>query len=96
MELLLYKAVVCHLIGDYLLQSDFLAKTKGSNYYHLIIHCILYTVPFMIVFGYDTYSLAILYFSHFVIDVLKARFKLINYVWDQFLHYMIIFILYIN
>ena len=27
--------VFCHLVGDYVLQNDFIAKTKGSNWYHL-------------------------------------------------------------
>ena len=31
--------VFCHLIGDYVMQSDFLANTKGKNWYHLIVHC---------------------------------------------------------
>jgi len=28
---LLLKLVFCHLIGDYVLQSDFIAKTKGET-----------------------------------------------------------------
>lgn len=24
--------VFCHLVGDYVLQNDFIAKTKGSNW----------------------------------------------------------------
>ena len=43
--------VFCHLIGDYVLQIDFIAKTKGINFYHLLVHCLLYIVPFYIVFG---------------------------------------------
>ena len=43
----LFILVICHLIGDYFLQSDFIAKTKGQNWYHLFVHCILYVVPFM-------------------------------------------------
>lgn len=35
MTQLLFRLVVCHLIGDYCLQSDFIAKTKGQNWYHL-------------------------------------------------------------
>ena len=27
--------VFCHLVGDYVLQNDFIAKNKGSNWYHL-------------------------------------------------------------
>lgn len=31
--------VFCHLVGDYVLQNDFIAKTKGSNWYHSFIFC---------------------------------------------------------
>ena len=50
---LLYKLIVCHFLGDYVLQVDFLAKTKGSNWWHLIAHCFLYTLPFYVAFGFD-------------------------------------------
>ena len=39
--------VFCHLVGDYVLQNDFIAKTKGSNWYHLFVHCALYCLPFL-------------------------------------------------
>ncbi len=29
--------VLCHLIGDYVLQCDFIAQTKGKNWYHLFV-----------------------------------------------------------
>ena len=44
--------VLCHLIGDYVLQCDFIAQTKGKNWYHLFVHCALYCVPFLIAFGW--------------------------------------------
>ena len=44
--------VLCHLIGDYVFQSNFIASTKGENAYHLFVHCALYTLPFLIVFGF--------------------------------------------
>lgn len=43
---IIYKLIICHLIGDYVLQNDFIAKTKGENWYHLLVHCLLYSVPF--------------------------------------------------
>ena len=33
--------IFCHLVGDYVLQSNFLATTKGENWYHLFVHCSL-------------------------------------------------------
>ena len=82
------KIIMCHLIGDYVLQSDFIAQTKGSNWYHLLVHCFLYVVPFYIVFGFD-WRLIVILITHIVIDPLKARWNKINYVTDQILHYVI-------
>ncbi len=84
---LIYKLIFCHLIGDYVLQVDYIAKTKGENMYHLLVHCFLYAVPFYIAFGYDA-RIPIIITTHIVIDSLKARYKVINYVTDQVLHYI--------
>lgn len=83
---LIYKLIICHLIGDYVLQIDFIAKTKGDNFYHLLVHCFLYTVPFYLYFGFDV-RLIVLLISHIIIDVQKAKFKAISYTRDQILHY---------
>ena len=88
---LMYKLIFCHLIGDYVLQIDYIAKTKGENMYHLLVHCFLYAVPFYVVFGYDL-RIPIIITTHIVIDTLKARYKAINYVTDQILHYLVMLI----
>ncbi len=88
---LIYKLIFCHLIGDYVLQSDFIAKSKGENMYHLLVHCFLYAVPFYIIFGYDV-RIPVIIASHIVIDMLKARYKDIDYVTDQVLHYLVMLI----
>jgi hypothetical protein len=91
---LLLKLVFCHLVGDYVLQSDFIAKTKGENWYHLFVHCTLYCLPFYVVFGF-TWQLIAIFLTHIVIDASKARYKAINYTTDQILHYMIIILIYL-
>lgn len=80
--------ISCHLIGDYVLQIDFIAKSKGTNIYHLLVHCFLYCVPFYIMSG-TIWQLAVLFITHIIIDLLKARYKLIPYWLDQVLHYVI-------
>jgi hypothetical protein len=80
--------IFCHLIGDYVLQIDFIAQTKGKNWYHLLVHCFLYVVPFYYVFGYD-WRIYLLLVTHIIIDSLKARYKKINYITDQVLHYAV-------
>lgn len=84
---IIYKLIICHLIGDYVLQSDFIAKTKGENWYHLLVHCFLYSVPFYIVFG-CSWKLALVMTMHIVIDPLKARYNKISYMADQIIHYV--------
>lgn len=79
--------IFCHLIGDYVLQSDFIAKTKGDNWYHLFVHCALYCLPFYIVFGL-TWQLMFIFLIHIIVDALKARYKVINYITDQIIHYI--------
>lgn len=75
----------CHLIGDYVLQSDFLATTKGINWWHLLVHSTLYIFPFYIAFGL-CWQLAIVWLMHIIIDAGKARYKAISYPADQMLH----------
>lgn len=70
-----------------MLQNDFLAKTKGSNWYHMIVHCFLYCFPFYIFFGLD-WKLLFIFVTHVIIDTLKARYHKINYVEDQLIHYI--------
>lgn len=86
--------IFCHLVGDYVLQSDFIAKTKGENWYHLFVHCALYCLPFYLVFGL-TWHLVIIFVSHLITDPLKARYNKINYLTDQIVHYAVILIYFV-
>ena len=81
-------------MGDYVLQCDVIAQTKGKNWYHLFVHCALYALPFYLCFGID-WKLAVLFATHIAIDPLKARWNKITYTQDQVLHYVIAFILYL-
>lgn len=78
--------VFCHLVGDYIFQSDYLAKTKGENWYHMLVRCVLYCLPFFLVFGL-TWQLLYIFALHFVTDNLKARYDEIDYAQDQIIHY---------
>lgn len=87
MSELIFKLILCHLAGDYVLQIDFIAQTKGSNWYHLFVHCMLYCLPFYVCFGLD-WRLLVILITHLIVDSLKARYKKINYVQDQIIHYV--------
>ena len=86
--------IMCHLFGDYVLQSSFIAQTKGDNVYHLFVHCALYTLPFLIVFGF-TWHAFIIFTTHMIIDPLKAKYHKLSYLEDQVLHYAICLIYFI-
>lgn len=81
----------CHLLGDYLFQTPYIAESKGKNWYHMFVHCVLYCLPFYICFGLN-WQLILLFLSHFCIDVLKARYNLITICTDQLLHYIVMIV----
>lgn len=90
---LLYKLMACHMLGDYALQNDFLAMTKGANWWHLFAHCVLYSLPFAVAFGYDWRVLALLAL-HALVDAAKARWQVLDYTADQVLHVVVMVLLY--
>jgi len=75
----------CHMIGDYVLQSDFIARTKGENWWHLLVHCTLYVFPFYLFFGL-CWQLAVIWAVHIIVDAAKARYHAITYLTDQVIH----------
>lgn len=91
----LYKLMACHMLGDYVLQTDYLACTKGDNWWHLLAHCVTYTVPFALAFGIDWRVLALV-LSHVVIDAMKARWSVVGYASDQTMHISIALLLYVG
>ena len=89
----LIKIIFCHLVGDYVLQSEYLAKGKVHDMYLLLVHCALYCLPFYLAYGFAI-RLAILFIMHVIIDLLKCMNK-IDIVKDQALHYALAILLYI-
>ena len=73
--MLTYWLIVCHLIGDYVLQSDWMAQTKTSRSPAAVAHALTYTLPFLVITR-SPLALAIIAGSHFVID----RFRLARFV----------------
>ena len=90
----LFWILACHFVGDYVFQIDFIAKTKGKNAWHMIVHCFLYLVPFAMKFGLDL-RIPYLFATHIVIDTLKAKYNVISYTFDQALHIVFLILLYI-
>lgn len=70
-ELALIIALIAHLFGDYILQTDYMASEKTSRWLPAVLHGLTYTLPFL----FATHSLAALLViggTHIIID----RFRL--------------------
>jgi len=85
----LFILILCHFVGDYFLQTDYMAKMKGKDSYVLLAHCITYLLPFYLMFGFN-WVLIVIFTSHFILDNLKARYNKTNIVIDQIGHYIVL------
>lgn len=66
--------IVAHLVGDYILQSHWMAQNKGKNSWAAAVHAVTYTLPFVLI-TQSPLALALICGSHFVIDRWRlARF----------------------
>jgi len=72
--------IVAHLIGDYLLQSDWMAVEKTKRLRPALIHGIFYTLPFIFLMSFGWFWNAVAFLlialSHALID----RYRLARYV----------------
>lgn len=67
--------IVAHLVGDYILQSHWMATNKAKNSIAAAIHALTYTLPFTLITQHWL-ALSAICVSHFFID----RFRLARYV----------------
>ena len=74
---LLFLGVLAHTLGDYLLQSDWMATKKTIAWCPAIVHGVTYGIPFLAI-TWNPWALAVIVGTHIVID----RFRLARYlVW---------------
>ena len=59
--------LLCHLVGDYLLQSDWMATEKTKKWMACLAHAITYTLPFLLLTA-SWKALLVISASHFIID----------------------------
>jgi hypothetical protein len=66
--------IVAHLVGDYIIQSDWMANEKTKRHLAAAVHALTYTLPFLLL-TLDPTTLAFIAGTHFVIDRWRlARF----------------------
>jgi hypothetical protein len=67
--------VLAHLVGDYLLQSHWMACEKTKRWWPAVAHGLTYTLPFLLV-TQSLWALLVIGGTHIVID----RFRLARHV----------------
>lgn len=66
--------LILHLLGDFVLQNDWMANNKCRRCCAALCHVVVYSVPFLLI-GSPA-AVAVICATHFVID----RFRLVRYV----------------
>ena len=59
--------LLCHLFGDFFLQSDWMALNKSKRSWPCLVHVCLYALPFLLL-THSWKALAIIAGTHFIID----------------------------
>lgn len=67
--------LLLHLFGDYITQSNWMAKNKASSTLAAAVHAWVYSLPFLLL-NPSLVALAVIAVSHFAID----RWRLARYV----------------
>lgn len=79
--------LACHFIGDFAFQSAWMSMEKGKSWEVNFYHGATYTAVFVLFAHTSPLATAVLFGTHFVVDPLKARYKLIGPIWlDQLIH----------
>lgn len=60
--------LVAHLIGDYLLQNDWMALNKKNRSFPCLVHCAAYTSAVALLTMWPWWTLAIVFVTHFIQD----------------------------
>lgn len=69
--------VLAHMVGDYLIQNDWMAREKTKRWWPAIVHAVTYGIPF-VALTQSPWALAVIVGTHAVID----RYRLArHFVW---------------
>lgn len=67
--------LAAHMVGDYLIQSDWMAQEKTRRWWPAVAHAVTYGIPFLLV-TQSPLALAVIVGTHAVID----RYRLARHV----------------
>jgi len=86
--------LACHFVGDFAFQSAWMSVEKGKSWEVNFYHCATYTAVFVLFAHSSLLATVVLFATHFVVDPLKARYKVIKSIWlDQLLHVVTILLI---
>ncbi len=99
-----YYLLLGHLLGDFTLQTNKIAKNKSNNLRWVLIHSSIVTLIMLVLalpFGLNLIILVLINgLSHFFIDLFKAKLNLTNpikallyFILDQAIHITIIYVI---
>jgi len=80
----LYVSLLLHLIGDYILQTEYMAQNKTKYNRVALIHAIVYSLPFLVVCPSKYWLIIVV--SHYFIDRYRLAVYLIrlkNMIWGK-------------
>lgn len=60
--------LIGHLIGDYLLQNDWMAQGKKNRHWPCFVHVALYTAAVMLLARWPIWAAAAVFIPHYLID----------------------------
>jgi Protein of unknown function (DUF3307) len=72
---MLAEALLAHLVGDYLLQTEWMATQKTRRWWPAIVHGIVYSLPFLLI-TQSPWALLVISGTHMALD----RFRVARYV----------------
>lgn len=59
--------LVAHLVGDFILQTDWMAREKSRNSFACLVHVVVYSLPFLLL-TQEPLTLLAIAGTHFMID----------------------------
>lgn len=72
-----FQIILAHLIGDYLIQNQWMASEKTKRWWPAIVHGVTYTVPYLFI-TQSIWALLVICITHIIID----RFRLAkHFIW---------------
>lgn len=63
----MFEQLIAHLIGDYFLQTDWMAQEKTKRWWPAVVHALCYGLPFLFI-THAWLALVVIVSTHLVID----------------------------